>query len=379
MVRILAAFVSGLFGLLLVLPVLIVAFPFQMIGRWVDLRSRGTEAGARAGESEPGLLIQFDPVLGWRPRPSLDAHYAVRRDDIYPIVTDEEGWPGSISLAESEMVVVGDSFAYGYGTRLGEAFWDRAPDLKIKPVGCPGYDLVQEVEALRSLGDRLTGKLVVWFIYLENDIPDCLRPHWRGYRKPFVRSSPATCEWEVISTHIRRERWRHSRIEDNMRTFAAVCGPGALAERYYGACEFLMKEAAEICQRVGADLRVASIPYVKQLDPRGRQLLASRRDDPASFDAGYPDQRLSGFCRRLEIPYYPMSAFLDRGDYKSMEGIHWNAGGHRKVAEFLRRLDRPRASPARPGEMRLVPRPVVGAEDGSQPRAGSWTLFETEA
>jgi hypothetical protein len=267
--RLVIAALSGFVGLLLVLPVLVLAFPFVAMAYWIRLVARVTEPSI-AGKEADEKLIRFDPELGWRPCANLDTHYLPRRDDIHPIRTDEEGWPGHLSVEESEIVVVGDSFAYGYGARPGQAFWEQAPELKVKPIGCPGWDMVQEMEAMRSLGDRLTGKLVVWFIYLENDIPDSLRPHWRGYRKPFPRIAPESGRWEIVSDHIREEKWRHSKLEDNVKAFSEVCGPGPLSDRNYAASAFIIEEAAKICRGVGADLVVTSIPFLRQLDPEGR-------------------------------------------------------------------------------------------------------------
>src|SRR6187200_556865 len=61
-----------------------------------------------------GELITFDRALGWKPRPDLDAYYLADFDDVFRVVTDGEGWPGSRSLDESEVAVIGDSFAFGY-------------------------------------------------------------------------------------------------------------------------------------------------------------------------------------------------------------------------------------------------------------------------
>ena len=77
-------------------------------------------------------IMTFDQQLGWRPRPDLDAHYLADRDDVFRVVTDHEGWPGTRSLDESAVVVIGDSFAFGYGVDAGKSFADLNPGLAIK-------------------------------------------------------------------------------------------------------------------------------------------------------------------------------------------------------------------------------------------------------
>src|ERR1700710_1958290 len=77
-------------------------------------------------------LMTFDQKLGWRPRPNLDAYYLAERDDVFRVVTDKEGWPGVRSLDESAVVVIGDSFAFGYGVDTGSSFADLNARVTIK-------------------------------------------------------------------------------------------------------------------------------------------------------------------------------------------------------------------------------------------------------
>jgi hypothetical protein len=325
---------TSLAGLILTLPVVLLGLPFWLMSWAVDLFARLTEPRVAAR----GELMRFDPVLGWKTRENLDEHYLVKRDDIYPIVTDSSGWPGRRTLKDSEIVVVGDSFAYGYGARKGESFAELDPELKIKAVACPGYDLVQELLLLRQLGDQLDGKLVVWFIYPENDLPDLLRPQVDGHRKPFVRKTPTTGEWEIVSGHLRPEPWRPSIERNNFRAFANICVFGPQSDRCYSACEFLLQEAADLCRRVGAKLIVFTIPNVKQLDSAGRRYLGSQLEDPSRFDARYPDRRLSAVCEKLGVPFIPGMDHLKAVDYKRFEQFHWTPAGHRKVARLLREI-----------------------------------------
>lgn len=344
--RLVLALLTSLAGLLLTLPILVLGLPFWLMSAWVALFARLTEPRLAARHE----LMQFDPVLGWKPRENLDAHYLIPRDDIYPIVTDAAGWPGRASLDDSDVVVVGDSFAYGYGARAGESYAEVDPGLRVKAVACPGYDLLQEMLLLRQLGDSLAGKLVLWFVYPENDLPDILRPQWREYRKPFVRRSARTGTWEVVADHLRPGRWRHSVERDNFRVFAQLCTPGPLADHCYSACAFLLEEAAELCRRVDATLVVFSIPNVNQLEASGRRRLAALSSDPGAFDAHYPDRRLAEMCDKAGVRFIPGMSRLQPEDYKRFERFHWTASGHRKVARLLREVrdGRAAAGPRRP-------------------------------
>src|SRR5690606_15625900 len=111
-------------------------------------------------------LIAFDPVFGWRPRPNLNTHHLMV--DLFPLSTDAQGWRGRATLAESQVVVFGDSFAAGYGVSDEHLFANLSATPRIKPIGIGGYSMVQELLWMRALAGELAGKLVVWFIYFGN-------------------------------------------------------------------------------------------------------------------------------------------------------------------------------------------------------------------
>ncbi len=57
--------------------------------------------------------------------------------------------------------------------------------------------MVQSVLLMEQFAERLAGKLVVWFVCLENDLEDNLAPAMWRYRSPFVRPSRQRGEWEI--------------------------------------------------------------------------------------------------------------------------------------------------------------------------------------
>ena len=95
---------------------------------------------------------------------------------MFRLVTDRDGWPGAGSLDDAKVVVIGDSFAFGYGVDTNRSFAALTPSLAVKAIAAPGYSMVQGVRLMEQLGERLRGKLVLWFIFLENDLQDNLAP-----------------------------------------------------------------------------------------------------------------------------------------------------------------------------------------------------------
>lgn len=330
-------FVTGIaasMAFLLTLPLLLLAAPFLLMSRSVHWFGKITEPAG----GDPSSLTRFDPALGWRPSPNLDTHYLVKGADVYPVVTDSDGWPGKLTLDESEIVIVGDSYAYGYCAHKGESFADQLPEIKVKALASPGYDMVQEVLLLQTYAPKLKGKLVLWWIYLENDLPENMRPECDGYRKPFVTESRETGQWEIVTSHIRKEKWRHTIRSNNMETFSHLCAPTPIAERHYAACAHLIAQGAAICREHEIPLVIMTIPNVNQLSARGQQRLLSYGVAKEAFDPRYPDRRIGEICAKQGIPFVPLLGRLRDSDYQQFERFHWNRSGHAKTAAVIREL-----------------------------------------
>src|SRR6476659_3635920 len=107
-------------------------------------------------------LIEFDRELGWKPKPNLDTYYLAQGDDVFRMITDADGWPGHRTVDESSIVVIGDSFAFGYGVDPERSFANLNGGIAIKTIGAPGYSMVQPVLLMEKFAGRLAGKLVIW-------------------------------------------------------------------------------------------------------------------------------------------------------------------------------------------------------------------------
>jgi len=297
---------------------------------------------------EPGFkewkeLIEFDAGIGWRPRASLNGHHL--SDDIFHMTTDSEGWRGRLSIAESDIVVLGDSFAWGYGIDEKDFFANCVPDLKVKAIGTVGYNMVQELLWLKRLATQLQGKMLVWFVYYGNDLYENLTPDMCGYRMPFVREVNGTGDWEVVSNHVDPSMWQYAsvdlrRVERNYYgKLAELCSETFLSERAYPACEFLLRQGRDVCKAVGARIVVMTIPETTQLSQRGIERLSSLAPNGNSVDPDLPDRRIREICARLNIPFVALKDHLNLGDYKTLD-CHWNQRGHRRTAGVLRELYR---------------------------------------
>ena len=335
--RLLLAAAATLVAVVLVLPALALGLAFWAVGPLTHLWRRALRPQLLRWQD----VIAYEPVVGWKPRPSVRGFGAVHRNgrlvDQFRLSTDAEGWRAGPSLAESDVVVFGDSFAFGHATDDGHCFQHVLREPRIKAIGANGYNMVQELLWMRRYAPQLAGKLVVWFVYHGNDLFDNLQPNVFQYRTPFVRERRHGEGWEIVTDHVKQAPWVLTVTRRDAARLAEICSPTALAERAFGACEWLFGEAEELCREAGARLVVMTIPERIQIDPSRHHVLLSRAPDAERCDVWRPDQRLRTACERQGIPFVPLHDHLTIADYLHHD-VHWNGQGHRKVAELLRHL-----------------------------------------
>lgn len=336
LLRTIFAIIAGVIGLILLVPLFVLVIPFWFVSFLTHCISRMIEPRFLTRDQ----LIEFDPFFGWKPRPNLNTHHLMV--DLFHLTTDGHGWRGNSSLEDSDIVVFGDSFAAGYGVSDRQFFANLKRRPRIKPIGIGGYSMVQELLWMKQLAPKLRGRLVVWFIYYGNDLFDNLMPDLRGYRKPFLRENERNGDWEIVSSHVTREPWpivTQTRMqgENHLPKLAELCSHTFLAKRAYSACEYLIGEGKQVCTQTEADLTILSVPDACQLTPDGQRRLQALGGDPKSFAANLPDRKIEASCQRLGVGFLAGKTFLDASCYKTND-CHWNAHGHRKIAEALARL-----------------------------------------
>jgi hypothetical protein len=183
----------------------------------------------------------------------------------------------------------------------------------------------------------ISWKIIVWFIYIGNDIYDNLSPEMTGYRSPFVRQTQGNGDWEIVTSHLAPVPWtcsvgiRHSR---KYPIRPALHSDTFLAQRAYSACEALIERGSNLCDQIGSRLVVMSIPHPLALSPQDVE--RARRDHPflGVIDPDYPDRKLGEVCQKVGVQFIALKKHLDRGDFKPADD-HWTQRGHRRVAKVL--------------------------------------------
>jgi hypothetical protein len=284
-------------------------------------------------------LIEFYPAIGWRTKPNLNTYALV--DDLFRLTTDADGWRvNTTRLGDSDLVVFGDSHAFGYGIADKDFFATVDPEVRAKSVGVISYNMVQELLLMRELASSLNNKLVVWFVFLGNDLLDNLEPSQFQYRTPFVRETDGPSHWEIVTSHVSSEPWpfvSRRYLETNYDRLRKIYSPGFVADRAFAACEYLIVQGARICEGAGARLAVVTIPDPMPMSQEGLDVLSAHGADLKVFDADLPDKRIRAMCEGLDLRFVAGKDFLEFGDYKEFDN-HWNKRGHRRIARVLRGL-----------------------------------------
>jgi hypothetical protein len=332
-IRFVVSSILAAVGYVLLLPFVIGFLPLWFIS-WM---SRKLEIILAKKSVRWDEIIEYDREIGWKPKPHVNGYYLDKAENPCFVQTDQDGWPGKNTLDESDIVVFGDSFAYGFGIDLYDSYAYLNENFKTKPIGAPGYNMVQSLLLMRQFSGRLRNKIVVWFVCLENDLFDNIRPYNSDfYTTPFVYKKNGLGAWSIETEHITPERWylasTHRQYD---RAFAKFCTPSSFSEYTYGSVEYLLGEAVGVCSKVNATLVVMTIPRKEQLMSNGIKKLQSYLSDQRNgFDPDFPDKQFEAICSKLGVKFIAAKKVLNADDYLEQDP-HWNKKGNRKIARIL--------------------------------------------
>jgi len=193
--------------------------------------------------------VEHDAHLGWRYRPGTVERHANDEFDV-EVRIHAQGfrgpeWPAEIPTAEgrpTRVLVLGDSFAFGWGVEYEESLPARLaalrPDWDVRGAGVSGYGTDQECLLLERLDARLRPDCVV-VVFCENDLLECADDEAYGKQKPrFVRAggelrlegTPVPHPWieraSLVWRALRKARWEReqaARRRDPNAEWALVC------------------------------------------------------------------------------------------------------------------------------------------------------------
>ncbi len=283
---------------------------------------------------------RYDELLGWAHRegasgtlrhPDFEVRVEISeqgfRDRPYP----QERVPG-----QSRMLVLGDSFSWGFGVERQEILWEileaRHPDWEIINSAVSGYGTDQQLLFLERRGLDFRPDVVVLQIH-PNDVQDTAAERRYGYPKPSFQLEPEarltlhgvpvprlSLVWRA-QRRLGESSYLFNRLRSVEQLFEAAVGSvptgaaGFETEPDLALTQALLRRMASDCREVGIRLLVVSTP------------------GPRDFADGLA-RTLAG----LGVPYHSLDeAFKGRSREKTKfpHDPHWNARGQRVAADAV--------------------------------------------
>ncbi len=292
---------------LLAVSVLLSALAAEALWRWRQSRGHGP-------------AVVYDEVLGWRFKPDTRSRHTTRDFDV-EVRIDSQGrrYDGEAAThpGRPRAVFVGDSLTFSWGVEAEQGFpflVGRMLDVETVNLAVAGYGPGQSYLLLRQEGLALHPALVV-LTFCRNDLEEVVANRMYGRTKPRFRFEG---ERRVLSEAGDRTPWLE-RASAIYRTIALLLGrfrPKLEGQRLAEARRLvrsLIRSMAEESRRAGAGFLVVH---------SGNRRLARTLDEDGV-------ERLDvGPALRRAAKAGPVTFAHDR--------LHWNARGHRAVAEQLR-------------------------------------------
>lgn len=346
-----------------------------------------------------GMLHQYDPDAGWRCYPNLDTRYILPESFNVRVRCNSQG------LRDSEkrfakppgirrIVVLGDSFMWGYGVENEEMFSAVLQDLisgsETVNFGVNGYSTVQELVRLEIEGLRYEPDVTV-LVFVWNDLEDNfddkhggrpvavleednslrianrpVRRHWKSPLKQWFRHHSHLFRFGEYNIELLKLKFRDNQRADlsipkipapgvafaaeNDKKTARMkfsmtdiyAAPGPEIDFAWKAIEVLLGRIKQLATKEGGRLVVVYAASLEAVD-RGIfvKLIRKFGQDPDSmaFNWDRPSNRLGEVCAALDIPYVNLNPVF-RQQFKKTElflkkNPHWSMAGHRLAAQTV--------------------------------------------
>lgn len=346
-----------------------------------------------------GMLHQYDPDAGWRCYPNLDTRYILPESFNVRVRCNSQG------LRDSEkrfakppgirrIVVLGDSFMWGYGVENEEMFSAVLQDLisgsETVNFGVNGYSTVQELVRLEIEGLRYEPDVTV-LVFVWNDLEDNfddkhggrpvavleednslrianrpVRRHWKSPLKQWFRHHSHLFRFGEYNIELLKLKFRDNQraglsipkipapgvafADENDKKTARMkfsmtdiyAPPGPEIDFAWKAIEVLLGRIKQLATKEGGRLVVVYAASLEAVD-RGifAKLIRKFGQDPDSmaFNWDRPSNRLGEVCAALDIPYVNLNPVF-RQQFKKTElflkkNPHWSMAGHRLAAQTV--------------------------------------------
>jgi hypothetical protein len=317
--------------LLLVASALAVSALVAELGGRVFLRSWGPTVGG-----ERTAFARYDSLLGWAHLPGAQERFT-RREFSTDVRISSDGhrdreYPHERS-AKKRVLVLGDSFGWGYGVELDERFdelLERAhPDWEIINASVSGYGTDQQLLYLREAGAEYRPDVVLLLFYLNDFTNNRASAQYYTNKPYFLSSDSGGLDLRNVpvpppSVSQRLARWIGGTyvwgraLQGATGVLQRIRADGTASPAEPTVTLRLLREVDRTTRELGARFALVSVPM---------------RDD-ARKDALRREAAESGFSF-LSLD----SAFAAAGTGLTFpENGHWTAHGHAVAADAMEGL-----------------------------------------
>jgi len=144
----------------------------------------------RLGDDERNLLYEHHELFGWFPQNDINRTFKGAKT--IQVNHNSYGFRGSefnLNTKKKKILILGDSFAYGYDSEEGEIFsqilGNELEDYEIFNLGVSGYSTDQELLLLKEYFHLIKPDLV-YLLYCHNDwYGNSVNQIYNGYYKPY--------------------------------------------------------------------------------------------------------------------------------------------------------------------------------------------------
>ncbi len=284
------------------------------------------------------VFLQYDPLLGWSHRPGQQTRFVQRefsvdveinalgmRDTEY---AEERG-------ARRRMLVIGDSFAWGFGVEHSERFTEILEtshyDWEIMNASVNGYGTDQELLYLRDRGFRLQPDVILMLLHA-NDFENNASAEQYWYNKPrftldgdslVLRNVPVpSATWrQLMKRHLIGRTYIGEALRKLRRSFLSqraeeivMRATSVEAQENLRLTSALVERVARVCKEAGVRLVLASAPM--------------------------PEQKIAAAteaARRAGVDYLPLDSALSSAEARVTfdHDEHWTPFGHEVAATAI--------------------------------------------
>jgi hypothetical protein len=350
-------------------------------------------------DSERGKFWQYHELLGWSGIPQAEDEFRWV-DCRHQVRQNRYGFRGGehdhARNGARRIVVLGDSFVWGYGVEDDELFTRRmeetaGPGLEVVNLGVSGYGTDQQLLLWNELGHRWSPDEVLLVVTPYTDLFDILFTERYGYPKPrFVRGPEGALHLSNVPVPRKKEGASNEPVEADLgspsflyhvTTHSAVASlvverlsrspriraslerrrvvpprlpgygfeyplfrsnAGAEMDRAWDLLSGLIATLDAQVRSRGARLTVAVAPASIQVYPDLWERFSDRDPEPGAtpLDPALPGRRVAEICRDLGVPVIDLlpevtAAAASRSDLYFPINTHWTREGHRVAARIL--------------------------------------------